>query len=195
MSDIPQLVEESRRVAHRKSRWLALAGAMVVVGLVFQGVQLARAGENLQRVLALGEANHQLLGDRNAELQAQVDASRVILTQLYAALNASQKQVIDLGGTPIHFEFTVPTTTTTTTAPSRGPPSSQNADGPEVSASAAIEALIISPVSVSLPPDVIVPPELTLPPVSIPAEITVPTLPDVTTTDLTVPPDITLPTP
>lgn len=184
-------LEELTREERRNKRFLSVGIAAMALALVIVLVRLSQFASNQQKVLNLGEANHRLLEERNAQLQQQVDASRDVLTQLYAALNASQKQVSDLGGTPLHFEFTVPTTTTTgppatlpggkpaPTTTTVAPSSSQNAGGAANPIALALEALFVLPVLVTISPDVPVPPP----------EATVPPLPD-----LTLPPPIGVPT-
>lgn len=180
-------LEDLAREERRNKRFLSVGIAAMALALVVVLVRLSQFASNQEKVLRLSEQNHDELAAKNKALEYQVDASRDILTQLYAALNASQKQVSDLGGTPLHFEFTAPTTTTTgppatlpggkpapTTTTTVAPTTSQNAGGATNPIALAIEALFVLPVLVTIPPDVLVPPPVTIPPVDTLPDLTVP---------------------
>lgn len=121
MSELTVEIEQAKK---RRSRLLIAAVVVGVVTFTAQGIIIARNATVQIRILRQAETNNHLLDDRDASdkariagLEAQAASSRAVLIELYAALNASQKQVADLGGVPTHFEFTVPSTTVKGTTP------------------------------------------------------------------------------
>lgn len=201
-----ELINHYRTVMRWRNRVVAVALALFVLGVICAAIVINHQTALGREILAQSRQNGDLLAKRNAELRQQVDTARDLLTQLYAALNASQKQVISLGGVPEHFEFSVPTTTTvpvsgqgsvTTTATPPEPPGSGNAAGNVTVGldSSLVLGLVFTPMLVPLlipstTIEVLPEPTTTEPPPTV--EVTVPpiTLPPVTVPVPTIPPPL-----
>lgn len=199
-----ELIEHYRRVEIWRKRFVLAFALFLTVGVICFGIVINHQIGLTRDALRQSRLNGELIAEKNDKLQKQVDSARDLLTQLYAALNDSQRQVIALGGQPIHFEFTVPTTVphSTTTQPPSGAPASTSPPPPTVGAAgvgdttvgldhALILGLVFTPLLVLLPTTIPLPdttPTLTVPDVSIPP-LTVPdTIPDTVPVTLPVPP-------